>query len=419
MSSSYADLKEKIEEVKGKLEACFNRLEEIEPAEKGKYPNPQLRLWTEDVKDLEEFTTNLEEWLNQPLVAEAKRYLSDFRKRSESAEKIALEEVERDWRFLSDNVEEIKEIHRQIEDIEYEAIKKKVSTWILKRIIEKDIESATNWATNANKFANSLRQLEDKAVESKLAQEVKKDAIKELLKINSFDKDNEGAINKYQQLIDKSENVVKNKPVEIEEKAILKTYKTGKEIEENLSTIGVEVGEIRNFLIALEWIKEFANFKDYNKLWNEKQTAIKRGDLEGIAEALKSTQQRANEWRGARKREIDGTLIRIERMSKSVEKDNLKKQVTSLEEKKRSINWNKPDLGSLSEVLSQMDELRKQLRGELINKLQSEDATSIIEEPEIIEDLGSKKGWDFERFIKALEVILRNGLIEIRAVEEK
>lgn len=419
MSSSYAELKEKIEGVKGKLEVCFNGLEEIEPAEKEKYPNPQLRLWTEDVKDLEEFTANLEEWLSQPPVSEAKRYLSDLKKWSESPEKISLEEVEKDWRFLSDSVEEIKEIHRQIEDIEYEAIKKKISTWVLTRITEKDIERAEKWATNANKFANGLKELENKAAESKLAQEVKKDAVKELLKVNSFDKDNKEAINKCQQLIDKSENVVKNKPVEIEEKAILKTYKTGKEIEESLSTISVEVGKIRDLLIVLEWIKEFANLKAYNKLRSEKQTAIKKNDLAGIAEALKSTQQRANEWRGARKREIDGALIRIERMSKSAEKDDLKKEVTSLEGKIGSINWNKPDLELLSEVLSQMDGLRKQLRGELITKLQSEDAISMIEEPEIIEDLGRKKGWDFERFIKALEVILRNGLIEIKAVEEK
>ncbi|KKS76098.1 MAG: hypothetical protein UV49_C0019G0012 [candidate division WWE3 bacterium GW2011_GWA2_42_9] len=73
MSPSYADLKEKIEQVKLKLKTCAGKLEEIEPAAKGKYPNPQLRLWPEDVKDLIEFATGLEEWLSHPLVAEAKR----------------------------------------------------------------------------------------------------------------------------------------------------------------------------------------------------------------------------------------------------------------------------------------------------------------------------------------------------------
>ena len=419
MLLSYADLNEKTKEIKKELYTCAETLEGIEPGEKRKYENPQYRLWSSNIKDIEEFTVRLEEWLKQPPVAEAKRYLSDLRKWSESPEKISLEEIGRDWRFLSDNVEEMKEIHKQTGDIGYESIKKKISAWVLSRVKEKDVERAKNWAINANKFANGLKELENKAAESKLAQEVKKDAVKELLKVNSFDKDNKEAINKCQQLIDKSENVVKNKPVEIEEKAILKTYKTGKEIEESLSTISVEVGKIRDLLIVLEWIKEFANLKDYNKLRSEKQTAIKKNDLAGIAEALKSTQQRANEWRGARKREIDGALIRIERMSKSAEKDDLKKEVTSLEGKIGSINWNKPDLELLSEVLSQMDGLRKQLRGELITKLQSEDAISMIEEPEIIEDLGRKKSWDFERFIKALEVILRNGLIEIKAVEEK
>jgi len=48
----------------------------------------------------------------------------------------------------------------------------------------------------------------------------------------------------------------------------------------------------------------------------------------------------------------------------------------------------------------------------------NEDAILIIEDPEIIDNMGEKMGWNFERFIKALEVVLRYGLIEIRAVEE-
>lgn len=419
MLSSYADVNKKTEEIKKKLDTCAGTLEGIEPGEKRKYENPQYRLWSGEIKDLEGFTVRLEEWLSHPLVAEAKRYLSDLRKWSESPGKISLEEIEKDWRFLSDNVEEVKEVHKQAGDIKYESIKRKTSTWVLDRIIEKDIERAKNWAINANKFANSLSQIEDKKRESKLAEEVKKDAVKELLKISSFDKDNKETIEEYQELMNRAENIFKNKPAEVEEKTILKTYGIGKGAESSLSTVGGEIEKIRTSLIDLEWIKEFTDLKDCNKLWTEKQTAIKKNDLESIAEALESARQRASEWRKARKREIDGALLRIERMSKSVEKDELKKGVTSLEEKIRSINWNKPDLELLSEVLSQMDGLGKQLRKELIIKLQNEDAISMIEEPEIIEDLGKKKGWDFEKFIKALEVVLHNGLIEIKAVEEK
>lgn len=419
MLSSYADVNKKTEEIKKKLDMCAGTLEGIEPGEKRKYENPQYRLWSGEIKDLEGFTVRLEEWLSHPLVAEAKRYLSDLRKWSESPGKISLEEIGKDWRFLSDNVEEVKEIHKQAGDIKYESIKRKTSTWVLDRIIEKDTERAKNWAINANKFANSLRQIEDKKRESKLAEEAKKDAVKELLKISSFDKDNKETIEEYQELMNRAENIVRNKPAEVEEKTILKTYGIGKGAESSLSTVGGEIEKIRTSLIELEWIKEFTDLRDCNKLWTEKETAMKKNDLESIAEALESARQKASEWRKARKREIDGALLRIERMSKSVEKDELKKGVTSLEEKIRSINWNKPDLELLSEVLSQMDGLGKQLRKELIIKLQNEDAISMIEEPEIIEDLGKKKGWDFEKFIRALEVVLRSGLIEIRAMGEK
>ncbi len=190
MSADYTQFKEKTEEIKKKLNACADTLEIVKPEEKEKYENPQYRLWSGDIKDLEGFTIGLEEWLNQPLVAEAKRYLLDLKKWSESPEKISLGEIEKDWRFLSDNVREIKDIHMQIRDIGYESIKKKISTWSLGRINEKDIEKAENWAINANKFTNSLKQLENNKTESKLAEKVKRDSINELLKITSFDKDN-------------------------------------------------------------------------------------------------------------------------------------------------------------------------------------------------------------------------------------
>jgi len=368
---------------------------------------------------LEEFTVRLEEWLSQPHVSEAKRCISDLRKWSKPTEEISLEEIEKDWRFLSDSVQEIKECHKKVEGIEYETIKKKTSTWILKRIIEKDIERARNWANNASTFAEGLKRIDDQKVESKLAGSIKEDAIKKLLMTSSFDKDNKDEIEQYQQLVDRAENIVKNKPAEIGEEAILKTYRKGKEIEESLSIIVQEVEKIKGLLINLEWVKEFTDFEGYNKLWNERQKAINKADLESIAKALEITRQSANNWKDNRKKELNSALIRIERMSKSVEKENITKSIIALEEKIQSIDWNKPNLGTLLGILSQIGELKKQLQDELVIRLQNEDAISIIEEPEIIEELGKRKNWDFERFIKALEVVLRNGLIEIRAVEEK
>lgn len=422
MSSNYTELREKTVEIKEKLNACAKMFEEIKPEEKGKYENPQYRMWSGEIKDLEGFTTRLEEWLTQPLVAEAKRYLSDLEKWSGSQEEISLEKIEKDWKFLSDNVEEIKDIHKQIGDIGYESIKKKTSTWVLSRIIEKDIERAKNWATNANKFTNALKQIKDKKVGSNLAEEVKKDTVDELLKVTSFDKDNEDKIIRCQELIDRDEDMIKNKPKEINEKAVLKTYCTKKkdlEIEENLSAISEIIEEIKDHLINLEWVEEFINFKDYNMVWKEKQNAIKRNDLENISKALEDAVKKANNWKDSKKKEINSALSRAERMAKNVKKEEFKKKFTSLKEQTRVINWDKPDVESLHKIVSQIATLRKQLREELIEKLQNEDAILIIEEPEIIENLGQRRSWDFDRFFKALEVVLRNGIIEVRMVEEK
>lgn len=422
MSSNYTEFYEKTNEIKEKLNVCAKMLEGIKPEEMGNYENPQYRVWSWDIKDLEDFTSRLEEWLNQPHVAEAKRYLSDLKKWSESPEGMSLGEIEKDWRFLSDNVKELEATHNQIRDIGYEAIKKKTSTFALQRIIEKDMERAKKWTTNANEFTNALEKLENKKVEYKSAEEVKRNAIDELLKVTSFDKDNKDTIIQYKGLIDKAENIVKNKPEEIGEKAILKTYGTNKKrhgIEENLSTISGIIEEIKDCLINLEWVEKFSNSKHYNMLWKEKQDAIKKNELETIFKALGDVIQKADQWKKSKKEEINNTLSRAERMTKNVEKEELKKKFTSLREQAEVINWDKPSVESLNKIVSQINTLRKQLREELIKKLQNEDAISIIEEPEIVGNLGQKRGWDFDRFFKALEVVLRNGIIEIRMAEEK
>ncbi|PIZ12812.1 MAG: hypothetical protein COY53_08060 [Elusimicrobia bacterium CG_4_10_14_0_8_um_filter_37_32] len=424
MLLSYTELREKTNKIQERLNACAKMLEGIKPEEIGKYENPQYHMWSGEIKDLEGFTERLEEWLNQPPVAEAKRYLLDLKKWAESEEKISLEEIEKDWRFLSDNIEEIKEIHKQIKDIGYESIKKKTSTWVLRRVIEKDIsEKAKNWATNTNKFANGLKQIEDKKMESNLAEEVKKDIIRELFKIDSFDKNNKKIIENYHELIDRTENMIKNKPKGISEKAVIKTYDIKKKdmgIEENFSTVSKIIEEIKGHLINLEWVMEFTNFNDYNRVWREKRDAIKKNDLETISKALDDATQKANCWKNSKKKEMNNALSRIERMEKNVEKEELNKKFTSLRGQVEVIDWKKPNVESLHNIASQLDTLRKQFREELIKKLQNnEDAASIIEEPEIIEDLGQKKGWGFDRFFKALEVVLRSGVIEIRMVEEE
>lgn len=419
MSSNYTELKEKISGIQEKLDACAKKLEAVKPEEKEKYENPQYRFWSGNIKDLEEFTLRWEEWLNQPPVAEAKRYLLDLKKWSESPEKISLEEIEKEWRFLSDNVRVIENIHRQIRDMGYESIKKKISTWSLCRITEKDIEKAKNWTANANEFTTSLKQLENRKTESKLAEKVKKESVDELLKITSFDKDNKEEINRYEGLINDAENIIKNKPLEVEEESILNTYKKDKKIEERIHIIVTEINNIKNLLIKIEWVNELPDFEDYNKLWTTKQAAIKKDDLESLGEALESTESHAYQWKETRRKEMESALIKIERMSKSVKKGNLKNEVIAVDGELRGINWNKPDMKLLFDTLSQMDNLKKQLQEELRKELKNEDAISLIEEPELIEDLGEKKGWDFDRFINALEVVLRNGLVEIRAVKEK
>jgi len=423
MSSNYNVLLEKIDEIKKGLDRCAKKLDEIKPEEKEKYENPQYRMWSGDIKDIEEFTGRLEEWLEEPYVAEAKRYLSDLKEWAELQKEVSLEKIEKDWRFLSNNVDEIKYIHKQIQDISYESIKKKTAEWVLNRIIEKDIEKAKIWATNANKFSNDLIQLEDKKVEYNLAEEVKKDAVDELLKVTSFDKDKTNEITRYNSLIDRADEIIKSMPKEITENAVTETYKKRKneneEVEKCLDTISKIIEEIKTKLINVEWVIEFTDSGDYSEIWKEKQNAMKEKDLEAISKALDEVIQKANNWKESKRKEIDNVLSKIERMAKSIENEKLKKEFEEVNKQAKSIDWNKPDVRILFKIISQADTLRKELRKELIQKLQNEDAISIIEEPETVNDLGKSNGLDFDRFFEALKIVLINGLIEIKVVEEE
>jgi len=420
MSPSYSEPKVKIEKLREKLVGCAERLSGIEAEEKGRYPNPRLRLWSEDARDLEEFATGLEEWLSEPRVAEAKRYLSDLRRWSEVAEKTSLGEVEEDWRFLSDNVGEIELIHRQVEGIGYMVIKKRVSVWVLDRIKEKDVGSAVNWATNAKRFADSVKDLEDRTVESKLGHEVRKDVVRELQGQSSFQEYSEERMQEFGRVVDRADNLIKNKPSEIQEKAIVKTYKLLKEeTGAKLDKLSGQLGNVTKLLVDSEWLKGFADFRDYRKLWVEKQEALTRNDLEEIAGSLRTVIVRANLWKKAREMEMHSARAKIQRMSRSLDRKDLTKEVSDLGVEASSIDWNKPSLESVSKVLSKADSLLEELRKGLVATLQSKDAILIIEEPDIVEDLGEKKAWGFDRFIEALGIVLSRGLIEIQAVEEK
>ncbi|RLI04386.1 hypothetical protein DRO38_01355 [Candidatus Bathyarchaeota archaeon] len=424
MLSNYNSLLEKIDNIKEALDRCVKKLDEIKPDEREKYENPQYRMWSGNIRNIEEFTNRLEEWLEKPRVAEAKRYLSDLKEWAELQKEVSLEEIEKDWRFLSKNVDEIKYIHKQIKNISYESIKKKTANWVLNRIFEKDIEKAKIWATNANKFCSDLKQLEDKEVEYNLAEEVKKDAIDELLKITSFDKDRTNEITRYNNLIDKANEVIKSLPEEITEEAVTETYKIkgkneNEEVEKCLNIINKIIEEIKTKLINVEWVIEFTDSRDYSEIWKGKQNAMKKKDLEAISKALDEVIQKASSWKESKRKEIDNVLSKIERMAKSIENEKLKREFEELNKQARSIDWDKPDVRILFKIIFQADTLREELRKELVQKLQNKDAISIIEEPEIVNDLGKSKGLDFNRFFEALRIVLKRGLIEIKVVGRK
>lgn len=418
MSETYAELKGKIDDVRETLLEKARHLEEITPEDRARYPNPQLRIWSGDIRDLSNFATGLDEWLSEPQVAEARRLLLELVKWAEGADKLPTDDVYRDWRFLSDNVSTIERIHGDTGTIPYDVIKKKVASWVLNRIIEKDLDYASKWADNARQFGEKVKGLESTSVGSKLADEVRKDSMKELLKVASYDKNNEELVEEYRRLIEQADELIRNRPQEIGEKAILNTYKVSDEIEGSLDKISEDLGNIRRLLVDLEWVIDFRGFDEFKNLWSKKKAAYRAKDLESIHKELNRLLVSANTWKDNIRRRIESAVAKVRRMSRSLPEGDTKSDINAIEARINSINWNRPDLKLLLEISSKTDELLEQLRAKLVEKLRNEDAILIIEDPEIIDNMGEKMGWDFDRFIKALEVVLRYGLIEIRAMEE-
>lgn len=418
MSTDYQDIGEKTRSIRGRLERFSATLSALGSQERDKYPNPHLRIWSGDIRDLEGFAFGLEEWLNEPKVAEAKRYLADIRNWSKASTKASPDDIGKEWRFLSENLEAIGQIHGKLQSIEYQTFRRGVCTWVLQRIAEKDIERALRWATNANGFATGVKGLEAHSAESGLARQVRKAAVRRLLSMGSFDGDNLESVDECRELLEKADDITRNKPPEVEEKAMLSTYRKSDTIEAGLSTINDSLGSIRRLLVDLEWVEGPADLTGYGSLWSSKRNALKKGDLASTSRALEVAVSRATEWKETRRSEIDSTLAKLKRMAGSTDIGDNAEAILRIENKVDSISWEKPNLALLSEVLSEMNNLNSYLREQLVTTLQSEDAIAIVEEPETIADLGERKGWEFERFIRALEIVLRNGIVEIEAREE-
>lgn len=418
MSNNYTELKDKIDNVRNTLQEKVTHLGQITPQDRATYPNPQLRMWSGDIRALSDFATGLDEWLREPQVAEARRLLLELARWAEGADRLQSDDVYRDWRFLSDSVSTIAVIHQDTGTIPYDGIRQRVASWVINRIIEKDLESASRWASNARQFGRKVADLESTKVASRLADEVKKDSVRALLEVTSYDKSNDELVEEYVRLMTEADELVTNRPQEIGEKAILNTYRIDDEIEGSLNTVSQLLGSIRKLLVDLEWVIDFRGFDDFKPLWSRKKAACRANDLARICDQMKSLAGAAGVWKSNVKRRMEDAVAKARRMSRSLSEGDSRNATAAVEQDVNSIDWTKPDLKSLLAISGAIDELLKGLRSKLVEKIQNEDAIFLVEDPEVIADVGDKMGWDLDRFMKALEVVLRYGLVEIRAKEE-
>jgi hypothetical protein len=176
---------------------------------------------------------------------------------------------------------------------------------------------------------------------------------------------------------------------------------------------------VRKLLVNLEWIIKNSNLTNYSELWANKQSAFKAKNLDNIIQILDGLEKKSAGWKTSQKDEIGTILAKLNRMSKSLRQDELSIEIQSIETKIRSIDWNKPDVVLVQTIFENAKIILEKMRAEILGRLKNQDAMSIVENPEIITDMGEALQWPFDRFIKALGLALQEGLIEIEAVEKK
>jgi len=419
MTTDYSASLDKITNVSERLMNLSQQINKIRSEDRSKYPNAQLRSWSGNVIELEKFATGLEDWTRQPEAAESRRLLAEIAEWAGSGRQHLLEQISSDSKFLSDNTESIKDIHENIDDISFECFKKPVSSYCLSRIVEKDIMRAKSWSTNAKIFSARVEQIEVKTFTSTLAKQVQKDAMRDLKRVDNFADAQESLIDSYSGYFFKADTLSNIMPPGISDRILIDAYKKGQDIASALDQVNDKLTNTRNLLVDIEWIVKLQNTDEYEPLWTTKQTALKGKSLEQIEKTLIELRRTANDWKAIQKQKLEGIISKVRRMSDSLELKNFHQQIQQVEAGIGIIDWNKPDVELFSSWLDEAKKILDTMRQELLGKLLSKDATMIVENPEIIADMGRNIDWTFDRFIKALKIVLREGLIEIQAAEGK
>lgn len=419
MSATYDDTLRRIKGIEATLTASHNKLQKVDTKGRPGYRNARYRLWNGDFSDIENFATRLDEWLNQPSAAEAKRRLAALKHMAGQHEYPSLDDIEKDWKFLSVSYQDIGGLSSIVEGIEDPAIKCKTAAWVLERVSEKDVEKAKTWAKNAGEFSVGLTKLGNAKTNSALAAKVRKRLVDHLrADVKSFDKGPTELVSRCYAQITRAENLISNKPDEIAADAVSNTSSENSDVDKWLTNIESLMTQARNTLISIEWLKPTCTYPNgYPKLLQRRRQALGKDTLNDIVESLSEVKKCAEAWEKGLCTEIDAILARCKKMATALKDTDVEARLKGVVTQRESYIQAKDKVIELDVLTKDAQRLEKDLRKQLQRKLNDEDAIALVEQPGLVEDQGRQIGWDIDRFVKALSTVLRNGLIEIRAVE--
>jgi len=378
-----------VENLKGKLSEFVRNLESM----KGKSP-PR---WSGDVKDLNKFVQELDEWIKSPKVKRAKDLIEELKKYAND---------HRSFKGLGEDyfikiLDDLERAVRVLSKIENKQLKENASMKILDKLQEE--EEFSTVLQNIENYWKSFNEFEKEKMRNEFLKVVKEELIVSLAKSNTFSLEEiRNAKKTLKKASDAVELLVK---CGISAQSYIKAYETSKSVDK----IWEETASVRRLLedTNIQFSDEVEDpFREIKEILDLRDEVIKKDNLFEIKNSLEDVKKRINDWREKIKKTFTEEYYKTKSLVEFAELENKLEEILNKFEEKLMESSN------VSEIYAPYRELLK-IKSDAINKLEdqfSEAERKIIENIHKADELVDQMG---DEFWNALKNLRRKGLIKI------
>ena len=382
--------------------------------EKLKQESTKLRghppLWSGEIQDLENFTTELREWLDKPKLKEARDIIREFQEISDDTRKFQFDENNSYPISILDILTKGKEI---LGNLGNDDIRKEAARVILNQVSQRNEEELEVEIKKIREFGDEFNEkiTNFDTERNTFIEEVKNECIKNLLKSLKTGFNSNEIKNVHIEKAKKSRKLLK----EIDPNTFLSEYEKNKDIDgiwnisneirkkldsTNINTVSIPEDtkrEIFNELLG------YTNSKD--EALNETNLTKIKGKLDDLFEKLKSWGNKVNRFIDDDIKQLDSWLTAIKNSGSIAKRiQDMTVKTTELRRKFNSLRFNDVKDVRLKELYDTFEEyykLKKDIE-DFFEDLLSEDAKRILNNLPNLEKIRYEMGNDFWEATKEL-----------------